>query len=120
MLCARERRVVHVLGAMALTYLVGMIILSETGHPLWMQTACLIQCLFSCALAGLYESASDWQRAALHSRRSRDARVAQLLEEDSSGLSEAEIIAMTGDAADIGFATGDEVAEAFRRELGDE
>ncbi len=119
-LCERERRIMHVLCIVASVYFLGTIVLAEMGHPFWMQAACMVQCAFWCACAGLYESASDWQRAASYSMRRRNATIDRLLNEDTSGLSEAEVIAMSGEAADFRFASGDDVAEAFREELGDE
>ncbi len=109
----------HVFCTVAALYVVGTAVLTETGHSFWMQAACMIQCLFWCALAGLYETASDWQREASFWTRSRNAKIASLLE-DTGGLSEQDVIDMTGAAADFGFASGDEVAEALRKELGDE
>ena len=110
----------RVLCVVASAYFLGTVVLVETGHPFWMQAACAIQCVFWCACAGLYESASDWQRAASESMRRRSATIDRLLREDTSGLSEADIIAMSGEAADFGFASGDDVAKALREELGDE
>jgi hypothetical protein len=118
-LCKRERWILRALCVMAAVCLAGAITLRETGHPLWMQAACAVQCVFWCALAGLYETASDWQRAASYSARSRNAKINELLG-DLGGVSERDAIDMTSAAADFGFATGDEVAEAFRRELGDD
>jgi len=119
-LCKRERRTMYALNAMAAICLLGAVILGGTRHPFWMQTACVLQCVLWCVLAGLYERASTWQREASTAMRHRRAVIDRLLEDDSSGLSEAEIIGMMGTAADFGFASGDEVAEAFRKELGDE
>lgn len=118
-LCRRERRIVRTLCAVALLYFVGTGVLAEMGYSFWMQAACMVQGAFWCALAGLYDTASDWQREASFWTRIRNQKIAGLLEE-TSGLSETDAINMTGEAADFGFATGDEVAEAFRREFGDE
>jgi len=118
--CWRERRIMRMLCGVAVIHLVGMVFLAEAGRPLWMWTLCLVQCLLCCAWAGLYESASEWQRAISLAMHGRGAKIDRLLEENSGGLSERDAIDMTGEAADFGSATGVEVAEAFRKEFGGE
>lgn len=99
-------------------YLLGMVFLAEMGRPLWTWTLCLVLCLLCCAWAGLYESASEWQREAYRSMRSRNAKIAALPQSED-GLSDRDIAAMSGQAEGFNRASGDDVAEAARRELND-
>lgn len=114
--CQRERRVVRMLCVVATIYLLGMMFLGEMGRPLWTQSLCLVLCLLCCAWTGLYESASEWQREAWRSMRSRNAKVAGLLQSEG-GLSEQDVDAMNGQAEGFDRASGADVAEAARREL---
>ncbi len=60
----RERWVVGAMCAVAGMFLLIMIGLTETGRVLWAQLPMVLALLW-CGLAGLVETASDWQREIL-------------------------------------------------------
>jgi|GEM_PF-5331469 len=58
----RERLVIRTECAIAIVFLLATIGLTETGCVLWAQLLSLALVLLCCGLAGLVETASDWQR----------------------------------------------------------
>jgi hypothetical protein len=114
-LCWRERRIMRALCFLAAFSLLLAIALGELGYPFVVESASMALCLFWCAWAGLYETASGWQR------------MASLWMVDSaapakppSSLPDPDTIGMADTALDLKSATGEEIAEALRRELGGE
>jgi hypothetical protein len=112
----REQCIMRLLCGVAAIHLLGMMLLAQMGRPFWAQTLCLVLCLLCCIWAGLYETASDWQREAWRSTRSRDAKIAGLTKRED-GLSEQDVAAMSGQAEGFERASGNDVADAVRREL---
>jgi len=117
--CKRERWAMRGLCTLATVCLLGTIALTETGQPIWMQACCLVQCVLWCAVAGLYETASDWERALWVAKRSRNAKIDGLTKRRDD-LSERDLTAMADQATGFERASGNDVAEALRRELGDD
>ena len=77
----RERLIMHIYCVTAVAcFLLAMLFPFPRVSLLWAQAVCMAVCAFWCALAGLYESASDWQRAAWLTAQSRSAKAAQLFE----------------------------------------
>ena len=108
----RERSVRRICCVMAVAYLLLAVLLAQLW---WAQTLCIGLCVFWCGLAGLYESASQWERESQCWLIDSDVEAYKRLSEPPS-RAQAEIARQV---AAMSFATVQEFNEAVQREIRD-